>query len=89
MPLKRPERKVLIVPKVDNNGLNKSVLRGGEQDGLRRYRLVLGGSIVVYLALAVLIARYLPDYSILAWIFVIFSIHSAFVLFTGRRRQEP
>jgi hypothetical protein len=58
-----------------------------ERGGLRRYRLVLGGSILVYLALAALAARYRPDYSILVWIFVFFGIHSAFILLTERERS--
>ena len=77
------------MPKLSCNGQKKPDPRDRERESLRRFRLVLGGSIVVYLALAALIARYLPDYFVLAWVFVVFSIHSAFVLLTDKRRQEP
>lgn len=60
-----------------------------ERGGLRRYRLVLGGSIVVYLGLAALIVRWLPDYSIVAWVLLAFAAHSVLVLLSGRGRQQP
>jgi hypothetical protein len=62
---------------------------GRERDGLRRYRLVLGCSIVVYLGLAVLVARWLPDYSVIAWAFLAFGAHSVLVLLSGRGKQGP
>jgi hypothetical protein len=60
-----------------------------EQGNLRGYRLVLGASIAVYLGLAGVFARCLPDYSLLAWVLMAFGFHSAFVLLSGRERQEP
>ena len=59
-----------------------------KRDDLRRFRLVLGGSILIYLALAALTARCLPDSSVVPWVFLVFGAHSAFLLLTGRRSPD-
>jgi len=60
-----------------------------EPKNLRRYRFVLGASIAVYLGGAAVVARWLPDYSFLACVLVVFGFHSAFVLLSGTERHEP
>jgi hypothetical protein len=71
------------VPEISNDDPTFTDPDGAELRKLRRYRLVLSGSVVVYLGLAVIVLYLLPDYSFIAWIFMAFAVHSSLMLFRG------
>jgi hypothetical protein len=59
------------------------------QRGPNWSRACLVGSIIVYLGLATLISRWLPGESVLTWVLVLFSAHSAaYLLFHEIRGYE-
>jgi len=56
-----------------------------ERAGLLRYRLVLGGSIVVYLGLAWAVISWLPPtFTFLAWVLLVFALSSLAHLLSAR-----
>jgi asparagine N-glycosylation enzyme membrane subunit Stt3 len=51
--------------------------------------LTLGCGIVAYLAVAAIVARWLPGYVFLSWILLIFAAHTTLVLFFRKEKQRP
>lgn len=71
--------------KTENDDPATSDAMKRERVGLLRYRLVLGGSVVVYLGLAWAIISWLPPaWSFLAWVLLVFALSSLAHLFTAR-----
>lgn len=68
------------------NGLDRS--SDADAGGMGRFRACLMIGVVVYLGLAWLSTRWLPDYPVIAWVLVFFGAQSAAFLFANEVRGD-